>query len=72
VTHISQNRAEARLQKPTIVIRLQPRPDSDGVQALKWILKTWLRRFGLKCLELREEPAADQPEAEWREWPPSE
>jgi hypothetical protein len=40
---------------PTIVVRLRPPPGSPAVPALRWLLKVALRRFGLKCIELREE-----------------
>jgi hypothetical protein len=41
--------------RPTFVIRLQPQPGVDPIRGLRWILKTALRRFGLRCVEGREE-----------------
>src|SRR5262245_14647167 len=44
--------------RPTFVLRLRPGPRIDGVRAMRGLLKAALRRFGLKCLEAREELAA--------------
>lgn len=42
------------------VLRLTPKRGVDGVRALKALLKLALRRFGLRCLDVREEPADAQ------------
>lgn len=35
--------------------------DADCYRALRWLLKVALRRFGLRCVEIR--PAAENPDA---------
>jgi hypothetical protein len=43
-------------QQPTVVVlRLALPPGPAGVRGLRWLLKAALRRFGMKCLEIREE-----------------
>jgi hypothetical protein len=37
------------------VLTLQPQPGVDPVKALRWILKTLLRRHGMKCVDVHEE-----------------
>jgi hypothetical protein len=37
------------------VLTLQPQPDVDPVKALRWILKTMLRRHGMKCVAVHEQ-----------------
>jgi hypothetical protein len=39
--------------------RLPPQPGVDATKGLRWILKVSLRQFGLRCLDIREEPAGD-------------
>jgi hypothetical protein len=41
---------------PTYVVRLRPEPGVDAVRALRGMLKQALRRFGLRAVEVREEP----------------
>jgi hypothetical protein len=65
-------RASRQTDTPTYLIRLQPRRGSDGIPAMRWLLKRAWRLFGLMCLELWKEPVADQPAAAWQEWPASE
>jgi hypothetical protein len=43
-------------KRPTFVLRLQPLPGIDGIRSLRLALKSLLRRFGLKALDVREEP----------------
>jgi hypothetical protein len=38
------------------VMVLQPLSGTDPIKALRWILKTMLRRHGMKCVELKEAP----------------
>jgi hypothetical protein len=40
---------------PTYVIRLRALPGADGIRAIRWLLKLALRRFGLKCIAVRQE-----------------
>jgi hypothetical protein len=42
------------------VVTLVPLPEvSDPVRAMRWALKALLRRFGLRCTEVREEQIQD-------------
>jgi hypothetical protein len=43
--------------RPTFVLRLRAAPGIDAIKALRALRKTALRRDGLRCLEVREEPA---------------
>jgi hypothetical protein len=36
-------------------VTLVPEPGVDGIKALRWTLKTALRRDGLKCTDVRRE-----------------
>jgi hypothetical protein len=47
--------AEQCRNSPTYLVRLRPEPGVDPVRALRATLKTALRRFGLKVIEVREE-----------------
>jgi hypothetical protein len=47
-----------RTDRPTYVLRLRPEPGVAGLRALRAALKVLLRRFGLRCIELREETVA--------------
>jgi hypothetical protein len=50
-------------ERPTYVLRLRAAPGIDAIKTLRALLKTALRRDGLQCLEIREEPtppAADE------------
>ena len=46
-----------RRDRPTFVITFEPLPRVDGVRVLRGLLKTTLRRFGLRALDYREEHA---------------
>ena len=46
-----------RRDRPTFVITFEPLPRVDGVRVLRGLLKTALRRFGLRALDYREEHA---------------
>jgi hypothetical protein len=42
----------------TFVVRLVPLPEvADPIRQLRWALKVLLRRFGLRCTDVREERA---------------
>jgi hypothetical protein len=41
--------------RPTFVLRLQAQRGVDPVRSLRALLKVALRRFGLRCVEAREE-----------------
>lgn len=36
------------------VLRLVAKPGSDPIRAIRWLLKIALRRFQLRCVEMRE------------------
>jgi hypothetical protein len=42
--------------RPTVTMRLEPLPGVDLDRALRAVLKTVLRRHGLRCIELRGSP----------------
>ena len=48
-----------RADRPTYVLRLRPEPGVDAVRALRGALKVLLRRFGLRCVEVRKVPERD-------------
>jgi hypothetical protein len=48
-----------RPQPPTFVLRLQPVPGTDGVRAMRWVLKTLLRKHGLRCVSIEQTTAPD-------------
>ena len=55
----------AREPRPVFVLRLTPLPGIDGILALRAVLKTLLRHYGMRCLSVREErepctPAKDE------------
>jgi hypothetical protein len=50
---MSEFRPSRNEQSPLIVLTLRPERD-DSVRGLRWLLKTALRRFGLRCISVRE------------------
>lgn len=40
--------------RPTYTIQLRPEPKVDGPRALRAFLKAALRRYGLRCLTVRQ------------------
>jgi hypothetical protein len=36
------------------VVTFQPLPNVDAIKALRWVLKSALRKHGLKCTDLHE------------------
>jgi hypothetical protein len=42
--------------RPVFVVRLRAEPRVDGIKALRWFLKSALRRFGLRALSVDTEP----------------
>ncbi len=45
----------AREPRPVFVLRLTPLPGVDAIRALRAVLKTLLRHYGMRCLSVREE-----------------
>lgn len=45
----------ARQKQRVFLLRLAAKPGTDPTHALRWLLKLLWRRFGLRCVELREE-----------------
>jgi hypothetical protein len=46
-------------ERPTYVVTLRPERGVDGVRALRWLLKTALRRVGLRAITAIERPASE-------------
>lgn len=40
---------------PVYVVSLKPRPGTDGIKALRAALKVLGRRFGLRCVDIKQE-----------------
>jgi hypothetical protein len=36
------------------LLKLQAAPGGEGIRALRWLLKSLLRRFGLRCISIEE------------------
>jgi hypothetical protein len=43
------------MDAPIYILRLTPTPGTDGIKALRMVLKVLLRRFGLRCISIEEE-----------------
>ena len=41
-------------ERPTFEMTLRPEPGVHGIRALKALLKVSLRRYGLRCISLKE------------------
>jgi hypothetical protein len=41
--------------RPIFVLRLRPDPNVDPVRALRAVLKSLLRTYGMKCIAVEEE-----------------
>jgi hypothetical protein len=41
--------------KTTFVLKIEALPGVDAIRALRWLLKSLLRRHGFRCVDLREE-----------------
>jgi hypothetical protein len=48
-------RAQGRDQQVIFVLRLVPKPGVDGIKALRAVLKILLRRFGLRCISIKQD-----------------
>lgn len=42
--------------RPVYKLSVRAEPGVDEVRALRWLLKSMLRRFGMRCLDIRREP----------------
>jgi hypothetical protein len=51
-TPTSTNRAKQG-HRPVYTIRLRPEPGIDAVRSLRALLKAALRRYGLRCTDIR-------------------
>jgi len=45
--------------RPTYALRLRAEPGINAIHALRAVLKTMLRRYGLRCLSAYEEKSGD-------------
>ena len=52
----SPGRSGQATARPIYTVRLRPQPGVDAVRALRAALKVLLRRFGLRAIEVKEEP----------------
>jgi hypothetical protein len=41
-------------ERATFTVTLRAEPHTDAIRGLRWILKHSLRRFGLRCVAVRE------------------
>jgi hypothetical protein len=56
MAHDRNGVSDKRSSGPVFVIKLRPLPHVvDPIKALRGLLKTALRRFGLQCTEVQEE-----------------
>jgi hypothetical protein len=55
------SRARLTPARPTFVLRLRAVPGRDPIKGLRALLKLALRRFGLQCLDSREEKPVQPP-----------
>ena len=46
---------ELRESLPTFTLRIEGKPGTAGIHALRALLKTLLRRHGFRCLDARQE-----------------
>jgi hypothetical protein len=42
--------------RPIYKLSVRAEPGVDGIRALRWLLKSMLRRHGLRCVDIRREP----------------
>lgn len=42
--------------RPVYKLSVRAEPGVDEIRALRWLLKSMLRRFGLRCVDIRREP----------------
>jgi hypothetical protein len=36
------------------ILKIEGKPGTEGIRSLRWLLKTLLRRHGLRCVEVSE------------------
>ena len=48
-------------QRPRYIVTLEPLPRVDPIKAMRFALKGLLRRCGMKCTDIREEPVKVTP-----------
>ena len=56
--------APPRVKRPgqaVFLLTLRPEPGTDSIRALRGLLKIALRRFGLRCIAVRELPIVAAP-----------
>jgi hypothetical protein len=57
----AMNRQTKLSRSPIYAIRLQARPGTDGIRALRAVLKVLWRQHQLRCLDAREVKDQDNP-----------
>jgi hypothetical protein len=40
--------------RPVFILKIEGKRGADNIKSLRWVLKRLLRRYGLKCLDVRE------------------
>jgi hypothetical protein len=40
--------------KPIYLLKLEASPGSEGIRALRWLLKVLLRKYGMRCISCEE------------------
>jgi hypothetical protein len=43
-----------REPRPIFTLQIEGKPGTDGIRALRWLLKTLLRQHGFRCLDVSE------------------
>lgn len=44
--------------RPIYKLSLRAEPGIDAIRALRWVLKSLLRQYGMRCVDIRREPPA--------------
>jgi hypothetical protein len=53
--------------RPIFTLRVEGKPGTAGIRALRWLLKALLRRHGFRCLDVSEgETSPIKEEIPWR------
>lgn len=47
--------APAASDRPVFCMRVRAEPRVDPIRALRWLLETMLRQYGLRCVSIEEE-----------------
>jgi hypothetical protein len=53
-----QERGVVSKERPVFILEVRAEPGVDAIRALRWLLKSMRRRFGLRCVSARQENSA--------------